>query len=111
MAKQKTKEDKDKFQETLDKLEKQYGVGSVTTLDYKVKGEYEVISTGSIGFDYGVLGVGGFVKGRLYELRGWESCLADDTYIKFINVREDGIVQDCNKCFTWNNFEIFVTKM
>lgn len=73
MAKQKTQENKDKFQETLDRLEKQYGVGSVTTLDYKVKGEYDVISTGSIGFDYGVLGVGGFVKGKLYELRGWES--------------------------------------
>jgi len=61
-----------KFQEALDKLNKTYGVGTVLALDSKTGGDYDVISTGSIGFDYITLGVGGFVKGRLYELMGWE---------------------------------------
>lgn len=61
-----------KFQEALEKLNKQYGVGTVLTLDSKGGGEYDVISTGSIGFDHITLGVGGFVKGKIYELMGWE---------------------------------------
>jgi recombination protein RecA len=61
-----------KFQEALEKLNKTYGVGTVLALDSKTGGDYDVISTGSIGFDYITLGVGGFVKGRLYELMGWE---------------------------------------
>jgi recombination protein RecA len=61
-----------KFQDALDKLNKAYGVGTVLTLDSKSTGNYDVISTGSIGFDYVTLGVGGFVKGKLYELMGWE---------------------------------------
>ncbi len=61
-----------KFQDALDKLNKAYGVGTVLTLDSKDSGEYDVISTGSIGFDYITLGVGGFVKGKMYELMGWE---------------------------------------
>lgn len=61
-----------KFQEALDKLNKTYGVGTVLTLDSKSGDGYDVISTGSIGFDYITLGVGGFVKGKMYELMGWE---------------------------------------
>jgi len=71
-TKQETSEAKTKFQEALDKLNKTYGVGTVLALDSKTNGNYDVISTGSIGFDYITLGVGGFVKGRLYELMGWE---------------------------------------
>ena len=67
-----TKETNNKFQETMDNLNKKYGVGSVLALDSKPGGDYDVISTGSIGFDYITLGVGGFVKGKLYELMGWE---------------------------------------
>lgn len=63
---------KTKLQETLDSLNKKYGVGTVLTLDGKTPGNYDIISTGSIGFDYISLGVGGFVKGKLYELLGWE---------------------------------------
>jgi recombination protein RecA len=63
---------KSKLQEALDKLEKTYGHGTVLALDSKTEGSYDVISTGSIGFDYITLGVGGFVKGKLYELMGWE---------------------------------------
>jgi len=61
-----------KYQEALEKLNKTYGVGTVLTLDSKTSGEYDLISTGSIGFDHITLGVGGFVKGKLYELMGWE---------------------------------------
>jgi RecA/RadA recombinase len=38
----------------------------------KTNGNYDVISTGSIGFDHITLGTGGFVKGKMYELMGWE---------------------------------------
>ena len=62
----------DKFKEALEKLNKQYGVGTVFTLDEKTDGGYDVISTGSLGFDWITLGTGGFVKGKLYELMGWE---------------------------------------
>lgn len=61
-----------KFQEALDKLNKAYGVGTVLTLNSKSNTDYDLISTGSIGFDNITLGVGGFVKGKLYELMGWE---------------------------------------
>jgi len=72
MAKTKITESKDKFQDALDKLNKQYGVGTVLALDSKPFGEYDVISTGSIAFDWVTLGVGGVVKGKMYELMGWE---------------------------------------
>jgi len=68
----KAKEASSKLKEALEKLEKSYGVGTVLALDSKTGGDYDVISTGSIGFDYVTLGVGGFVKGRMYELMGWE---------------------------------------
>lgn len=66
------KETSDKLQEALDKLNKKYGEGTVLSLSNKSAGNYDLISTGSIGFDYIGLGVGGFVKGKLYELIGWE---------------------------------------
>lgn len=70
--KEKEPETKSKLQETLDKLNKQYGVGTILSLDSKTTGNYDVISSGSIGFDYIALGVGGFVQGKMYELMGWE---------------------------------------
>lgn len=63
---------KGKFQDALDKLNKQYGVGTILQLDSKTSGNYDLISSGSIGFDFITLGVGGFVKGKMYELMGWE---------------------------------------
>jgi recombination protein RecA len=71
MAK-KTETTGNKFQDALDKLNKQYGKGTVLSLDSKSVDGYDVISTGSIGFDWATLGVGGFVKGKMYELMGWE---------------------------------------
>ena len=72
MAKAKEASSSSKLKEALEKLEKAYGQGTVLALDSKSGGDYDVISTGSIGFDYVTLGVGGFVKGRMYELMGWE---------------------------------------
>ena len=74
MAKKQTGEPsgKSKLEDALESLNKKYGVGTVLTLNTKAYGEYDLISTGSIGFDHVVLGVGGFVKGKLYELMGWE---------------------------------------
>jgi len=71
MAKKKA-EEKGGIEAALEKLNKQYGVGTILALDSKSEGNYDVISTGSIGFDWITLGVGGFVKGKMYELMGWE---------------------------------------
>lgn len=71
-SKQENSESKNKIQEALEKLNKTYGVGTVLALDSNSGGNYNVISSGSIGFDHITLGVGGFVKGKLYELMGWE---------------------------------------
>jgi len=72
MAKKQTKETVNTFEQALEKLNKQYGTGTVLALDSKTEGNYDAISTGSIGFDWITLGVGGFVKGKMYELMGWE---------------------------------------
>lgn len=64
---------KSKHELAMEKLNKSYGKGTVFTLGSKQAfGAYDVISTGSIGFDYITLGVGGVVKGKLYEFMGWE---------------------------------------
>lgn len=67
------REAKSKLQESMDRLNKAYGVGTVMTLAKdSPRRKYEVISSGSIGVDHIVLGTGGFAKGKLYELMGWE---------------------------------------
>lgn len=60
------------LQSTLDKIEKNYGKGSVMMMNARPKENIEVISTGSIGLD-NALGVGGFPKGRIIEIYGPES--------------------------------------
>lgn len=57
---------------TMDKIEKDFGKGSVMMLGEKAEHEVEVISTGSLGLDL-ALGVGGFPKGRIIEIYGPES--------------------------------------
>lgn len=61
------------FQNALDELNKKYGVGTIVTLEDEFLYNYDVISSGSIGMDHIALGIGGFAKGKLYELMGWES--------------------------------------
>ena len=57
---------------TMDKIDKDFGKGSVMMMNER--GEYlmEVISTGSIGLD-AALGIGGLPKGRVVEIYGPES--------------------------------------
>jgi len=57
---------------TMDKLEKDYGKGSVMMLGDKAEIMQEVISTGSIGLDV-ALGIGGLPRGRVIEIYGPES--------------------------------------
>lgn len=60
------------LQSTLDKIEKNYGKGSIMKLGDRPDEELEVISTGSLGLDM-ALGVGGLPKGRIIEIYGPES--------------------------------------
>jgi recombination protein RecA len=60
------------LQLTIDKIEKNYGKGSIMKLgDHPVEA-LEYISTGSLGLDV-ALGVGGLPKGRVIEIYGPES--------------------------------------
>lgn len=56
----------------LDKIEKDFGKGSVMMLGDKQDNSIDVISTGSLGLDV-ALGVGGFPRGRVIEIYGPES--------------------------------------
>ena len=60
------------LQSTLDKIEKNYGKGSIMKLGDRPDEDLEVIPTGSISLD-NALGVGGFPKGRVIEIYGPES--------------------------------------
>jgi recombination protein RecA len=57
---------------TMDKIEKDYGKGSVMMMNEKTDIVQEVISTGSIGLDV-ALGIGGLPRGRVVEIYGPES--------------------------------------
>jgi recombination protein RecA len=57
---------------TMDKIDKDFGKGSVMMMGEKGVTEMEVISTGSIGLDV-ALGIGGLPKGRVIEIYGPES--------------------------------------
>lgn len=57
---------------TIDKIEKDFGKGSVMMMNEKSTDPMEVVSTGSIGLD-AALGVGGFPRGRIIEIYGPES--------------------------------------
>ena len=57
---------------TMDKIEKDYGKGSVMLMNEKAETQQEVISTGSIGLDV-ALGIGGLPRGRVIEIYGPES--------------------------------------
>src|SRR5688572_778838 len=57
---------------TIDKIEKDFGKGSVMMMNEKSTDPMEVVSTGSIGLDV-ALGVGGFPRGRIVEIYGPEA--------------------------------------
>lgn len=57
---------------TMEKIDKDYGKGSVMKLGDKDVVEMDSISTGSLGVDI-ALGIGGFPRGRIVEIYGPES--------------------------------------
>jgi recombination protein RecA len=57
---------------TIDKIEKDFGKGSVMMMNEKSQDVMEVIPTGSLGLDV-ALGVGGLPRGRIVEIYGPES--------------------------------------
>lgn len=57
---------------TIDKIDKDFGKGSVMKLGEKATREVASISTGSLGLDI-ALGIGGFPVGRIVEIYGPES--------------------------------------
>jgi recombination protein RecA len=60
------------LQNTMDRIEKTYGKGTVMKLGDAPVEDVEVISTGSLGLDV-ALGIGGLPKGRVIEIYGPES--------------------------------------
>jgi recombination protein RecA len=57
---------------TIDKIDKDFGKGTVMTLSEKGVQDVEVISSGSLGLDI-ALGIGGIPRGRIIEIYGPES--------------------------------------
>ncbi|MCW5914702.1 MAG: recombinase RecA [Chitinophagaceae bacterium] len=57
---------------TMEKIDKDFGKGSVMMMNEKSHEAHEVISTGSLGLDV-ALGIGGLPKGRVIEIYGPES--------------------------------------
>jgi recombination protein RecA len=75
MGKEEKIEKSEKFKAlklTIEKIDKDFGKGSVMMMNEKSNMEIEAISTGSIGLDV-ALGIGGLPKGRVIEIYGPES--------------------------------------
>ncbi len=60
------------LQATLDKIEKDFGKGTIMKMGDKPIVEVSVISSGSVGLDV-ALGIGGYPRGRVIEIYGPES--------------------------------------
>ena len=72
MANDKNKVQGDQPEESLKKIEKKFGKGSIMKMGGKVDTKISTISSGSIAIDAG-LGVGGYPRGRIIEIYGPES--------------------------------------
>ncbi|HEY1114721.1 MAG TPA: recombinase RecA [Chitinophagaceae bacterium] len=57
---------------TMDKIDKDFGKGSVMMMNERGEHTQEIVSTGSIGLD-AALGIGGLPRGRVIEIYGPES--------------------------------------
>src|SRR3954462_5662866 len=57
---------------TMDKIDKDFGKGSVMMMNERSQEPMDVVSTGSIGLD-SALGIGGLPRGRVVEIYGPES--------------------------------------
>jgi recombination protein RecA len=62
----------DNLQRELDRIEKDFGKGSVINPSSGGNGPIEVISTGSLTLDLAT-GIGGLPRGKIVEIMGWES--------------------------------------
>ena len=60
------------LQATLDKIEKDFGKGTIMKLGDQPKFDVSIIPTGSISLDH-ALGIGGYPRGRVIEIYGPES--------------------------------------
>ncbi len=60
------------LQATIDKIEKDYGKGTIMKLGDQPKFDVSVIPSGSIALDH-ALGIGGYPRGRVIEIYGPES--------------------------------------
>ena len=60
------------LQATIDKIEKDYGKGTIMKLGEQPKWDVQVIPSGSIALDHD-LGIGGYPRGRIIEIYGPES--------------------------------------
>lgn len=58
--------------EEMNKINKDFGDGTIMYFGAKPQTGYQVISTGSLGLD-DALGIGGLPRGRIVEIFGWES--------------------------------------
>ena len=60
------------LQATIDKIEKDYGKGTIMKLGDQPQWDVQVIPSGSVALDH-ALGVGGYPRGRIIEIYGPES--------------------------------------
>jgi recombination protein RecA len=60
------------LQATIDKIEKDYGKGTIMKLGDKPQWDVQVIPSGSVALDH-ALGIGGYPRGRIIEIYGPES--------------------------------------
>lgn len=60
------------LQATIDKIEKDYGKGTIMKLGDEPEWDVQVIPSGSVALDH-ALGVGGYPRGRIIEIYGPES--------------------------------------
>lgn len=58
--------------EVMDKINKDFGAGTIMRFGDKPDTSYQVVSTGSLGLDI-ALGIGGLPLSRIVEIFGWES--------------------------------------
>ncbi|MBR1575179.1 MAG: recombinase RecA, partial [Bacteroidales bacterium] len=60
------------LQATIDKIEKDYGKGTIMKLGDQPQWDVQVIPSGSVALDH-ALGIGGYPRGRIIEIYGPES--------------------------------------
>lgn len=74
-----------KLTDTMDKINKDFGLGTIMMFGAKPEQGYQTVSTGSLLLNE-ALGIGGLPRGRIVEIFGWESsgkttialnCIAD----------------------------------